>query len=232
MKTLKILVILLIGGLAISFFLGMLDHREHKKLFAERPVPNKEKINKKIEREISTTKGYDIGDAATDFSLKNTDGSTTSLKDFEDAKGFIIIFTCNHCPYSVAYEDRIIALDQKYKNVGYPVIAINPNNPKEYPADSFKAMKERAKEKGFTFPYLFDAGQQIYPQYGATKTPHVFLLQKEGKDPIVKYIGAIDDNYQDANAVKNAYLENALQALLSGERIKVTTSTAIGCRIK
>jgi hypothetical protein len=90
----------------------------------------------------------------------------------------------------------------------------------------------RAKEKIFSFPYLLDAGQKIYPQYGATKTPHVFLLQKEGKDYIVKYIGAIDDNYQDANAVKNTYLENALRALLKGERVKITTSTAIGCRIK
>jgi peroxiredoxin len=232
MKTLKILVVLLIGGLAISFFSGMLESKERKNLFAERPAPYKEKKNASAAREISTIKGYDIGDTATDFSLKNTDGSTTSLKDFKDAKGFVIIFTCNHCPYSVAYEDRIIAIDQKYKNVGYPVIAINPNNPKEYPTDSFEAMKVRAKEKGFTFPYLLDAGQKIYPQYGATKTPHVFLLQKEGKNPIVKYIGAIDDNYQDANAVKNTYLENALQALLSGEPIKQTTSTAIGCRIK
>jgi peroxiredoxin len=232
MKTLKILVILLVGGLAISFFFGILDHRERKNLFAQKPTPNEEYINTEAAVKISSTKGYDIGDAATDFSLKNTDGSSTSLKDFKDAKGFVIIFTCNHCPYSVAYEDRIIALDQKYKSVGYPVIAINPNNPKEYPNDSFDAMKMRAKEKIFSFPYLLDAGQKIYPQYGATKTPHVFLLQKEGKDYIVKYIGAIDDNYQDANAVKNTYLENALRALLKGERVKITTSTAIGCRIK
>jgi peroxiredoxin len=232
MKTLKILVVLLIGGLAISFFSGMLESKERKNLFAQKPTPKKQQINTEAAVKISTAKGYDIGDAATDFSLKNTDGNTTSLKDFKDAKGFVIIFTCNHCPYSVAYEDRIIALDKKYKNVGYPVIAINPNNPKQYPTDSFEAMKVRAKEKGFTFPYLLDAGQKIYPQYGATKTPHVFLLQKEGKEHIVKYIGAIDDNYQDANAVKNTYLENALQALLSGEPIKLTTSAAIGCRIK
>jgi peroxiredoxin len=230
MKTLKILIVLLIGALVIAFLTGMLDSRERESLYAEKPVPNYN--SHKSDSKMGQMKGYKIGDAATDFSLKNIDGQKVSLKDYNEAKGFIIIFTCNHCPYSVAYEDRIIAIDKKYKNLGYPVIAINPNNPKEYPTDSFELMKVRAKEKGFTFPYLFDAGQKIYPQYGATKTPHVFLLQKEGDENIVKYIGAIDDNYQDAKAVKNNYLENALQSLISGKPIEVNQSVAIGCRIK
>ncbi|MEC7658907.1 MAG: redoxin domain-containing protein, partial [Bacteroidota bacterium] len=116
--------------------------------------------------------GYQIGDVATDFSLPNVDGKMVSLSDYADAKGFIVIFTCNTCPYSVAYEDRIIALDNKYSGQGYPVIAINPNDPAAIDGDELSDMKVRAEEKGFTFPYLQDVGQQIYPQYGATKTPH------------------------------------------------------------
>src|SRR5690606_34894199 len=112
--------------------------------------------------------GYKIGDMATDFKLKNIDGKLVSLADYKDAKGYIVIFTCNHCPYAKAYEDRIVALDKKYKKLGFPVIAINPNNPGKQPEDSFENMKVRAKEKGFSFPYLIDEGQKIYPQYGAT----------------------------------------------------------------
>lgn len=187
-------------------------------------------IEKPIVEEVIA--GYDIGSVATDFKLKNIDGKMVSLANYKDAKGFIVIFTCNHCPYSVAYEDRIIAIDKKFKEKGYPVIAINPNNPTAYPEDSFDNMKVRAKEKGFTFPYLFDAGQQIYPQYGATKTPHVYLLQKENVKNIVKYIGAIDDNHKDAAAVKNTFLDNAVTALLEGKEIENKKTVAIGCSIK
>lgn len=176
--------------------------------------------------------GYQIGDVATDFSLKNVNDKMVSLKDFKDAKGFVVIFTCNHCPFAKAYEDRIIAIDKKYKSLGYPVIAINPNNPDVQKDDSFDLMKKRAKEKGFTFPYLFDDGQKIYPQYGATKTPHVYLLQKTSKGNIVKYIGAIDDNYSDESAVKTKYLENAINSLLKDEEIAVKMTKAIGCSIK
>lgn len=176
--------------------------------------------------------GYTIGDIAEDIHLKNIDGKFVSFSDYKDAKGFIVIFTCNTCPFSVANEDRIIALDAKYKNTGYPVIAINPNNPVVKPGDSFEAMQHRAKEKGFTFPYLFDDGQKVYPKYGATKTPHVYLLQKTEKGNEVKYIGAIDDNSRNAKAVKVKYLENAVDALLSGKDIEITETKAIGCSIK
>ncbi len=176
--------------------------------------------------------GYQVGDVATDFALKNVNDKVVSLKDYKDAKGFVVIFTCNHCPFAKAYEDRIIAIDKKYKNLGYPVIAINPNNPDVQKDDSFELMKKRAKEKGFSFPYLFDEGQKIYPQYGATKTPHVYLLQKTSKGNIVKYIGAIDDNYSDESAVKTKYLENAINSLLNDEEIAVKTTKAIGCSIK
>src|ERR1035437_8171690 len=153
----------------------------------------------------SEHKGYKIGDEAADFKLKNVDQKMVSLSDFGDAKGFIVIFTCNHCPFAKAYEDRIIALNNKYASQGYPVIAINPNDPKLEPIDSYEGMQKRAQEKGFTFPYLMDEGQTIYPQYGATKTPHVFLLNKENGKNIVRYIGAIDDNYANPNDVSHKY---------------------------
>jgi peroxiredoxin len=232
MKTLKILTGLLLLALAIAFVSGMLDSHDRENLYAAPPVPKQYPIEQSAQQRSAPITGYDIGDVATDFSLKNINGNKTSLSDYKDAKGYIIIFTCNHCPYSVAYENRIINLDKKYKHLGYPVIAINPNNPNKYPTDSFELMKARAKEKGFSFPYLLDEGQKIYPQYGATKTPHVFLLQKEADEHIVKYIGAIDDNYKDATAVKNNYLENALKSLLNDQKITVTKSVAIGCSIK
>jgi peroxiredoxin len=177
----------------------------------------------------SISGGYKPGDKATDFKLKSVDGKMYSMSDFKGAKGFIVVFTCNHCPFAVKYEDRIIKLAKKYKTKGYVLLAINPNDPAVVPEDSFDKMKKRSKEKGFTFPYLFDEGQKIYPQYGATKTPHVFLLDKK---LIVKYIGAIDDNVEDASAVKEKYLENAIAALEKGQEPDVPVTKAIGCTIK
>ena len=176
-----------------------------------------------------TPQGYQPGDVATDFSLKSTDGKMVSMKDFPDAKGFIIVFTCNHCPFAIKYEDRINDLAKRYKPQGYELIAINPNDPEVQPADSFEAMQDRAKEKSFAFPYLFDEGQQIFPQYGATKTPHIFLLDKER---VVRYIGAIDDNVEDASLVQEKYLENAIAALSQGNLPEPSVTKAIGCSIK
>ena len=176
--------------------------------------------------------GYKIGDVATDFSLPNIDGDIVSLGDFKDVKGFIVIFTCNTCPYSVAYEDRIIALDKKYKSRGYPVIAINPNDPAAIEGDELADMKVRAVEKGFTFPYLQDVGQQVYPQYGATKTPHVFVLQKEDEKNIVRYIGAIDDSSRNPKNVTKRFVEQSVNDLLAGKTLSITRTKAIGCSIK
>ena len=142
----------------------------------------------------------------------------------------MIIFTCNTCPYSVANEDRIIALDKKYKEAGFPVIAINPNDPKASKGDSFEDMKVRAKEKGFTFPYLFDEGQKVYPKFGATKTPHVYIVSKSTMQ--VEYIGAIDNSSRNPDAVTEKYVENAIEALLVLEKPAKTTTRAIGCSIK
>ena len=175
---------------------------------------------------------YKIGDKAEDFKLKNVDGKFVSMADYAEAKGFIVVFTCNTCPVSVANEDRIIALNEKYQAQGYPVIAINPNNPEISQGDSYELMKTRAKEKGFTFPYLFDDGQKVYPKYGASKTPHVYVLKKGNKELIVKYIGSIDDSARNAEAVKTKYVENAVDALIKGIPIKVNSTKAIGCSIK
>ncbi len=190
------------------------------------------KNNEEPKQKVSASKGYEVGDTAADFKLKNIDGKMVSLSDFKKAKGFIVVFTCNHCPYAKKYEDRIVALDKKYKEAGYPVIAINPNDPNVQPEDGFQQMITRAKEKGFTFPYLVDEVQKVYPQYGATKTPHVFILQKEGKKNIVKYIGAIDNNYDDPNDVSEHYVQDAMDALLSGKPVAKNKTVAIGCTIK
>ncbi len=182
--------------------------------------------------QISFAQGYEVGDKAMGFKLKNVDGTMVSDADFPDAKGFIVIFTCNHCPFSVAYEDRIIALDKKYKNQGYPVIAINPNDSIVAPNDSYSNMIIRAKEKGFTFPYLLDADQSVTKTYGATRTPHVFLLKKNKGKLIVEYIGAIDDNYEDVSAVKKEFLSDAVEALLKNKKPDVNFTKAIGCSVK
>jgi len=177
--------------------------------------------------------GYTVGDEVSDFRLKNVDGKYVSLANYSDAKGFIVVFTCNGCPYAKAYQDRIITLDKKYKSKGFPVIAINPNDPSVEPGDSYDEMVKRSKEKGYTFPYLFDEKHEIFREFGATNTPHVYLLKKEtGGRLIVKYIGAVDDNYQDASAVKMPYIENAIEALLSGKDPEPKTTKAIGCSIK
>lgn len=173
--------------------------------------------------------GYNIGDVADDFKLKNVDGKMVSLADYSDAKGYIVIFTCNSCPYAVRYEDRMIDLHNNFSNKGYPVIAINPNDPDVKPDDSFDNMVVRAKEKGFEFPYIFDEGQTVYPKYGATKTPHVFLLNK---NRVVEYIGAIDNSPNDPDNVTEKYLENAIAALNKGEKPDPSLTKAIGCSIK
>jgi peroxiredoxin len=176
--------------------------------------------------------GYKPGDKARDFSLKNINGKNVSLANYTTAKGFIVVFTCNHCPYAIAYQDRINALNKKYAPLGYPVIAINPNDSVAEPIDSYSNMQARAKEKGFTFPYLLDATQEIARTYGAAHTPHVYVLQKQDGALIVKYIGAIDDNTDDPSAVKQKYVELAVNALLAGQPVAIPFTKAIGCTIK
>jgi len=151
------------------------------------------------------------------------------LADYKDVNGYIVVFTCNHCPYAVMYEDRLNAIHNKYAAQGFPVVAINPNDPEVKPADSFENMQIRAKEKGFKFAYLMDEGQKIYPMYGATKTPHVYLLDK---DRVVKYIGSIDDNARSAEDVEETFLEDAIISMQMGEEINPNVTKAVGCSIK
>ena len=170
--------------------------------------------------------GYEVGDKATDFKLKNVDGKIVSLADFKEAKGFIVIFDCNTCPYSKAYNERIIDLNEKYAAKGFPVITINANDGS---GDSYEDMVRIANKKKYKFPYLYDETQAIAKTYGATNTPHVFVLNRELK---VSYIGAIDDNARNAASASKKYVENAVDALLTGKSVPVTKTKAVGCGIR
>ncbi|WP_200974933.1 thioredoxin family protein [Echinicola sp. 20G] len=181
---------------------------------------------------FAQTQGYQIGDEAMDFELPNVSGDQVSLSGLENAKGAIVIFTCNTCPYAKAYEDRIIELHEEYAPRGYPVVAINSNDDQISPGDSFEAMKVRASEKDFPFDYAYDKDQTVIKAYGGMRTPHVYLLNKEENKFVVSYIGAIDNNYQDPNSVSEAYVENAVEALLQNKNIETKTTKAIGCGIK
>jgi len=188
----------------------------------------KVKEGKKGKKDVAHS-GLHVGDTAPSFTLKGVDGKMVTPSDYKDAKGYIVTFTCNHCPYSVMYEDRLIELHNNMVKQGYPVIAINPNDPAVEPKDSYQGMITRAEEKEFPFAYLFDDGQKVYPKYGATKTPHVFLLDKDMK---VRYIGAIDDNARDASGVKVKYVEEAIKAIESGNEPNPDYTKAIGCSVK
>lgn len=166
--------------------------------------------------------GLEIGDNASDFSLMNVDGKMISLDSYKDVKGYIVVFTCNNCPYAKSYQGRLASLHQEYAKKGFPLIAINTS-------DSKKDIKERAREKSYPFPYLYDETQEVSKSYGATKTPHVYILDKERK---VAYIGAIDNNYKDAAKADKTYVKDAVDALLDNKEVEVNTTKAIGCTIK
>ncbi|MEQ9288785.1 MAG: thioredoxin family protein [Cyclobacteriaceae bacterium] len=175
---------------------------------------------------------YEVGDFARDFNLKNIDGKMVSMSGVRDAKGFIVIFTCNTCPFSKMYEERIMELQTKYQPLGFPVMAINPNDKELSSGDSFENMKLRAKEKGFNFPYLYDETQEIASAYGATRTPHVFVLKRASDKYKVAYVGAIDNNHKDASMASKKYVEEAVDNLLSGKDVPTKFTKAIGCTIK
>ncbi|MEM6877726.1 MAG: thioredoxin family protein [Bacteroidota bacterium] len=174
-----------------------------------------------------------VGDEAPDFDLLNIDGENVSLEDMPETEGFIVVFTCNHCPVAKLYEQRIIELDAAFSDQGYPVIAINPNDPIRKPQDSYANMQLRADEKGYTFPYLVDATGEIAKAYGATRTPEIYLLQRndEGK-LILAYTGAIDNNSADATAADEHYVTEAIANLKDGRAADPDFTRAIGCTIK
>ncbi|QIP12855.1 thioredoxin family protein [Spirosoma aureum] len=180
----------------------------------------------------SLSDGYKVGDTVQDFKLKNVDGKTVSLADKKDAKGYIIAFTCNSCPVAKAYESRIMALNEEFASKGYPVLAIQANDAEQSPGDSFMAMQDRAKAKKYAFPYLYDESQAVARTFGATNTPHMFVVKKDGGQYKIAYIGAIDNNQRDASAADKKYVEEAVNALLSGKSVTTTSARAIGCGIK
>lgn len=172
------------------------------------------------------------GDNAPEFKLKNVDNKEVSFASYPKAKGFIVVFTCNTCPYAVAYEQRIIDLDKKFRSQGYPVIAINPNDPEASKADAFNKMQDLAKEKKYPFPYLFDAGQKVTDEYGAKHTPHLFIVSKTAKGNIVEYVGAIDNDPEGTKTEKIKYAEDAIAALKSNQKPAITATKEIGCTVK
>ena len=170
-----------------------------------------------------------IGSPAPDFNLMNIDGKKYSLASFKEKKALVVIFSCNHCPYVQAYEDRIKQIKKDYQNKGVEVIAINSNEDKGYPEDSFENMKKRAAEKKFNFLYLRDEDQSVARAYDATHTPEIFVFDKNRK---LAFHGKIDDNWQEPNKVKNHYLKDTLDELLAGKEISVPETFTIGCTIK
>lgn len=170
-----------------------------------------------------------LADSAVDFSLKGTDGKTYSLDSFKDAKALVVIFSCNHCPYVVAYEDRIIKIQSDYKARGVQLVAINANDASTHPGDSFESMIERARDKKFNFPYLRDESQETARAYGATHTPHLFVFDSGRK---LAYTGKIDDNWKQPEAATATYLRDALDDLLGGKSPRLPETHAIGCTIK
>ncbi|MGV3706874.1 MAG: thioredoxin family protein [Arcticibacter sp.] len=179
-----------------------------------------------------SAQGYSVGSVVGDFRLKNVDGKMVSLADFKSAKGFIVVFTCNTCPVAKVYESRIVALNEEYASKGYPVIAINTNDPVASPGDSFVKMQERAKEKNFKFPYLEDADQQLTKKFGAAHTPTVYIISKTSKGNVVEYTGAIDNDQDDSNASKTTFVKNAVDELMSGKKPSVSKTKAVGCTVK
>jgi len=161
--------------------------------------------------------------------LRSTDGKNYSSADFSDGKLLVIVFSCNHCPYVKAYEDRMIALQRDYISKGVQLIAINSNDEYNYPEDRFEKMVERARLKHFNFPYLRDEDQSVAAAFGATHTPQFFVFDTNRK---LCYSGKMDDNWEHPGKVKEQYLRDALDALLSGREVKMPKTFSIGCTIK
>ena len=177
---------------------------------------------------LAYSTGMPVGSAVIDFSLPGVDGNTYSPASFADAEVLVLVFTCNHCPYAVASEDRLIELQTRFApRVRF--VLINPNDAFAYPEDSFKAMKVRADEKQFPFPYLRDESQNVARAYDAACTPDVFVFDR---DRVLRYNGRIDDNWKDAAAVTRRDLETALTDLLAGREISIDAVPCMGCSIK
>ncbi len=179
----------------------------------------------------SASDALSIGSALpmSDAKMKNVDGAMVSIGEVKGDKGTLVIFTCNHCPYVKAWEERTVALANKATKDGFGVIAINANDPTEYKDDGFDHNVKRAKNAGMMYPYVVDKGSKLAKAFGATRTPEFFLFDV---DDTLIYHGALDDNAQDASAVSATYLQDAMTAHLSGQPMKMSTTKSVGCSIK
>lgn len=166
-----------------------------------------------------------------DFTLMNVDGHPVSLADYPDAKGFVVVFTCNHCPFAKLYPPRFNQFYEKYASLGVPLIAISSTDTVMYEEDSYARMCAKAKAEHFQFPYLWDAQQTVAKNFDAQKTPHAFVIWKEKGRWVVKYNGAFDDNGAHPELVREPYVANAVEALLAGRQVKVEETASIGCQI-
>jgi peroxiredoxin len=175
---------------------------------------------------------YKPGDSASDFNLKSVNGKTVSLMNYENAKGYIVVFYSNVCPMANKYEQRIEDLHKQFGPKGYPVVAVNSNDKDVAPGDSYEEMKKLAKSKDYKFDYLYDESQDVAKSYGATNTPHVYVLSRNEDNLKVEYVGAIDNNPEDASEADKKYVADAVNALLNGQEVKVKGTKAIGCSIK
>ena len=169
------------------------------------------------------------GDRALDFELPGIDGKNHALADYAGKEAVVVIFSCNHCPYVRAWEDRMVEIQADYADRGVQFLAINANDAAKYPADSFENMKVRATQKGFNFPYLRDESQEVAAAYGAQRTPEVFVFDAERT---LRYHGAIDDDYERPEAVHRPYLRQALDAVLAGQLPSTATTPPVGCSVK
>ena len=169
------------------------------------------------------------GDKAIPFVLPGVDDRRHALENYADKEAVAVIFTCNHCPYARAWEDRLIGIQADFDARGVQLVAICSNDAKRYPDDSFHKMRERSEEKGFNFPYLYDESQEVARDYGAQRTPEIFLFDKGST---LRYHGTVDDNYDDPAAVRVHYLREALEAVLAGTEPSTAQTTPVGCTIK
>lgn len=169
------------------------------------------------------------GHPAPDFSLPSVEGKAYSLKDFQGSKGLVVMFICNHCPYVIAVEDRIVALAKKYSPKGISFVGICSNDPTDYPDDRPEKLKERWQKKNYGFPYLIDESQEVAKVYGAVCTPELYVFDKEHR---LYYHGRIDDNWQDEALVKHPEMAEAFESLLKGEEPPSLQHPSMGCSIK
>ena len=166
-----------------------------------------------------------------DFNLLNINGKYISLKEYPQAKGFMVVFTSNHCPFATLYPERLNQLNLKYSALNVPLIAISSTDTVSYEEDTYDKMKAKAKAEHFNFPYLYDGAQVVAEDFAAQRTPHAFLIWKENGSYTIKYCGAIDDNGAHANLVQKHYLADAVDELLAGKDVTLKETRSIGCQI-